>query len=145
MCEIWSVIILQSLNPADFVAKILQCFRQMILARVNNLRSGWRTMFGVFSAASKVMAERVASQAFDMVQDLNKEFFSQIIVSGSFADLAVCITDFCKINKYQKISLHAIEMLKGLIPQMIACPECPLSHPNPKIAQEDTQPIDDPM
>lgn len=34
---------------------VLQCLNQMIAARVNNLRSGWRTMFGVFSAASKVM------------------------------------------------------------------------------------------
>ena len=33
---------------------ILQCMQQMIQARVDNLRSGWRTMFGVFCAASKV-------------------------------------------------------------------------------------------
>ena len=33
---------------------ILQCMYQMVQARVENLRSGWRTMFGVFCAASKV-------------------------------------------------------------------------------------------
>jgi brefeldin A-inhibited guanine nucleotide-exchange protein len=27
----------------------------MIQARVQNMRSGWRTLFGVFSAASKVL------------------------------------------------------------------------------------------
>ena len=27
----------------------------MVQARVQNMRSGWRTMFGVFSAASKVL------------------------------------------------------------------------------------------
>ncbi len=32
---------------------MLQCLQQMIQARVHNLRSGWRTMFAVFSAASK--------------------------------------------------------------------------------------------
>jgi brefeldin A-inhibited guanine nucleotide-exchange protein len=32
---------------------VLQCLNQMISVRVQNLRSGWRTMFGVFSAASK--------------------------------------------------------------------------------------------
>lgn len=80
-----------------------------------------------------------------MVKDLNRDYFSRIIVSGSFADLAVCITDFCKINKYQKISLHAIEMLKGLVPQMLNCPECPLSTPASQPTEVDTQPIDDPM
>lgn len=115
----------------------------MIQARAANLRSGWHTMFGVFSAASRVMAERIASQAFEMVKMLNRDHFSNIISFGSFADLAVCITDFCKINKYQKISLHAIEMLKGLVPQMLACPDCPInSGPAPK---DESQPVDDPM
>jgi brefeldin A-inhibited guanine nucleotide-exchange protein len=40
-------------NP-DVRDMILQCMQQMIQARVENLRSGWRTMFGVFCAASKV-------------------------------------------------------------------------------------------
>lgn len=100
-------------------------------------------MFGVFSAASKVMAERIASQAFEMVKMLYRDHFSNVISFGSFADLAVCMTDFCKISKYQKISLHAIEMLKGLVPQMLGCPECPLATmPPPK---DESQPVDNPL
>ena len=34
--------------------QVLQCLQQMIQARAHNMRSGWRTMFGVFAAASKV-------------------------------------------------------------------------------------------
>ena len=37
------------------LVQVLQCLQQMIQARVQNMRSGWRTMFGVFSAASKVL------------------------------------------------------------------------------------------
>lgn len=37
---------------------VLQCLQQMIQARVHNLRSGWRTMFGVFGAASKSLNGR---------------------------------------------------------------------------------------
>jgi brefeldin A-inhibited guanine nucleotide-exchange protein len=88
-------------NP-DVRDMILQCLRQMLLARVNNLRSGWRTMFGVFSAASRVMAERIAGQAFEMVQQLKTQHFDKIVSYGTFADLTVCITDFAKINKFQK-------------------------------------------
>jgi brefeldin A-inhibited guanine nucleotide-exchange protein len=39
----------------NLCAQVLQCLQQMIQARVQNMRSGWRTMFGVFSAASRVL------------------------------------------------------------------------------------------
>ena len=39
----------------ELFLQVLQCLHQMIQARVQNMRSGWRTMFGVFSAASKVL------------------------------------------------------------------------------------------
>lgn len=42
-------------NNPDIRDMILQCMQQMLQARVGNLRSGWRTMFGVFCAASKVL------------------------------------------------------------------------------------------
>jgi brefeldin A-inhibited guanine nucleotide-exchange protein len=100
-----------TLNP-DARDMVLQCLQQMIQARVQNLRSGWRTMFGVFSAASKVLNERIAIQAFDLVQSVHKEHLGKIIAYGSFADLTVCITDFSKINKYQRASLQAIDMLR---------------------------------
>jgi brefeldin A-inhibited guanine nucleotide-exchange protein len=99
----------------------------MIQARVQNMRSGWRTMFGVFSAASKVLTERVANSAFEIVTRLNKEHFSAIVRHGAFADLTVCVTEFCKVSKYQKISLLAIAMLRGIIPVMLECSECSLS------------------
>ncbi len=41
-------------NP-DVRDMVLQCLQQMIQLRVDNMRSGWRTLFGVFSAASKVL------------------------------------------------------------------------------------------
>lgn len=104
-------------------AQVLQCLQQMIQARVQNLRSGWRTMFNVFSAASKVLTERVASYAFELVSLVYKDHFSLVVRYGSFADLTSCITDFCKVSKFQKISLQAIEMVRGLVPKMLECPE----------------------
>ncbi|EIN10767.1 Sec7-domain-containing protein [Punctularia strigosozonata HHB-11173 SS5] len=120
---------------------VLQCLQQMIQARVQNLRSGWRTMFGVFTAAAKVLTERIVNSAFEIVTRLNKEHFSAIVRHGSFADLTVCITDFCKASKFQKISLLAIAMLRGVIPVMLECPECALNN-DVDLAK---QSIDDPM
>ncbi|KIK65294.1 hypothetical protein GYMLUDRAFT_38736 [Collybiopsis luxurians FD-317 M1] len=103
---------------------VLQCLQQMIQARVQNMRSGWRTMFGVFQAASKVLTERIANSAFEIVTKLNRDHFPDIVRNGAFSDLIVCITDFCKVSKYQKISLLAIGMLRGVIPVMLECADC---------------------
>lgn len=80
-------------------------------------------MFSVFSAASKVLTERVANYAFELVTLVYKSHFSLVVKYGSFADLTSCITDFCKVSKFQKISLQAIEMVRGLVPKMLECPE----------------------
>jgi brefeldin A-inhibited guanine nucleotide-exchange protein len=63
-----------------------------------------------------------------------------IVRYGAFADLTVCITDFCKVSKYQKISLLAIAMLRGVIPVMLNTPECGLTASGPQNIG-----VDDPM
>lgn len=129
-------------NHPDARDMVLQCLHQMIQARVQNLRSGWRTMFGVFAAAAKVHNERIAVQSFEIVQRVNQEHFAQIVEYGSFADLTVCVTDFCKSNKFQRVALQAIELLRSLIPMMLSCPRCPLSQPQLVV---DSSSTDDPM
>ena len=94
-------------------------------------------MFAVFSAGSKAATERIANSAFEIVTRLNKEHFTEIVKYGSFADLTVCITDFCKVNKFQKISLLAIAMLRGIIPMMLSSPECNLNASPKSAAAED--------
>lgn len=103
--------------------KVLQCLQQMLQARYQNLRSGWRTIFAVFSAASKVQTERIANYAFELITLVYKSHFGLVVKYGSFADLTSCITDFCKVQKFQKISLQAIEMVRGLVGKMLECPE----------------------
>lgn len=67
------------------------------------------------------------NSAFEIVTRINKEHFQEIVRYGAFADLTVCITDFCKVSKFQKISLLAIAMLRGVIPTMLECPDCGLN------------------
>ncbi|CUA77416.1 Protein transport protein sec71 [Schizosaccharomyces pombe 972h-] [Rhizoctonia solani] len=133
-------------NP-DARDLVLQCLQHMIQTRVQNVRSGWRTMFGVFAEASKVLTESVAQHAFEIVSGINKNHFGAVVRNGAFADLTVCITDFCKVTKFQKISLLAITMLQGIIPVMLNHPECgltptpPLPHPN----ETGPQLVEDPL
>ncbi|KAG8720982.1 guanine nucleotide exchange protein for ADP-robosylation factor [Ceratobasidium sp. 395] len=123
-------------NP-DARDLVLQCLHQMIQTRVQNIRSGWRTMFGVFAEASKVLTESVAQHAFEIVSGVNRDHFGAVVRNGAFADLTVCITDFCKVTKFQKISLLAINMLRGIIPTMLNHPDCALT-PHPPSPRQDT-------
>jgi brefeldin A-inhibited guanine nucleotide-exchange protein len=68
------------------------------------------------------------NQAFDSVKKIYRDRFGVIVQQGSFPDMIICLTQFSKNQRFQKVSLQAIETLKGTVPVMLACPECPLSH-----------------
>ncbi|KAJ9656938.1 guanine nucleotide exchange protein for ADP-robosylation factor [Coniosporium apollinis] len=106
---------------------VLRCLIQMIQARGENIRSGWRTMFGVFTVAAREPYENIVNLAFENVNQVYNTRFGVVISQGAFADLIVCLTQFSKNQKFQKKSLQAIEMLKSSVPKMLRTPECPLS------------------
>lgn len=106
----------------------LSCLIQMIQARGENIRSGWRTMFGVFTVAAREPYEEIVNRAFDNVNQVYKTRFGVVISQGAFADLIVCLTEFSKNMKFQKKGLQAMETLKSVIPKMLKTPECPLSN-----------------
>ncbi|KAG4254141.1 hypothetical protein FPRO06_11433 [Fusarium proliferatum] len=106
---------------------VLRCLIQMIQARGDNIRSGWRTMFGVFTVAARDPHESIVTLAYENVNQVYKTKFGVVISQGAFTDLIVCLTEFSKNLKFQKKSLAALELLKSLIPTMLKTPECPLS------------------
>lgn len=106
---------------------VLRCLIQMIQARGDNIRSGWRTMFGVFTVAAREPYESIVNLAFENVMQVYRTKFGVVISQGAFTDLIVCLTEFSKNLKFQKKSLQALELLKSIIPTMLKTPECPLS------------------
>ncbi|KAI2880983.1 hypothetical protein CBS11852_9854 [Aspergillus niger] len=107
---------------------ILRCLIQMIQARGDNIRSGWKTMFGVFTVAAREPYEGIVNMAFEHVTQIYNTRFGVVITQGAFPDLIVCLTEFSKNSKFQKKSLQAIETLKSTVTKMLRTPECPLSH-----------------
>ncbi|KAL2889932.1 Protein transport protein SEC7 [Ceratocystis lukuohia] len=106
---------------------VLRCLIQMIQARGDNIKSGWRTMFGVFTVAAREPHESIVSLAFENVTLVYRSKFSVVISQGAFTDLVVCLTEFSKNMRFQKRSLQALEALKSIIPRLQKTPECPLS------------------
>ncbi|KAL1848168.1 hypothetical protein VTK73DRAFT_10174 [Phialemonium thermophilum] len=117
-------------NSTNITVKdmILRCLIQMIQAKGDNIRSGWRTMFGVFTVAAREPYESIVTLAYENVTQVYKTKFGVVISQGAFTDLIVCLTEFSKNLKFQKKSLQAMESLKSIIPRMLKTPECPLSH-----------------
>lgn len=50
---------------------VLRCLIQMIQARGDNIRSGWKTMFGVFTVAAREPYGRPMSKKFSHISDAN--------------------------------------------------------------------------
>lgn len=119
--------VMSSSNNLRVKELILRCLIQMIQARGENVRSGWRTMFGIFTVAARDPNESIVNMAYENVLKVYKSRFGVVISQGAFTDLIVCLTEFSKNMKYQKKSLQAMETLKSVIPQMLKTPECPLS------------------
>ncbi|SPO01475.1 related to SEC7, component of non-clathrin vesicle coat [Cephalotrichum gorgonifer] len=125
------------LSNSDNVAvkdMVLRCLIQMIQAKGDNIRSGWRTMFGVFTVAAREQNESIVNLAYENVSQVYKTKFGVVISQGAFTDLIVCLTEFSKNMKFQKKSLQALEALKSLIPRMLKTPECPLSKNHKSVA-----------
>ncbi|KAG6119737.1 hypothetical protein E4U14_004894 [Claviceps sp. LM454 group G7] len=118
---------------------VLRCLIQMIQARGDNIRSGWRTMFGVFTVAAREPHEGIVNLAYENVNLIYRTKFGVVISQGAFTDLIVCLTEFSKNLKFQKKSLAALELIKSIIPAMLKTPECPLSQRNNSNGQADAQ------
>ncbi|KAF5861375.1 guanine nucleotide exchange protein for ADP-robosylation factor [Aspergillus alliaceus] len=114
-------------NAVTVKDMILRCLIQMIQARGDNIRSGWKTMFGVFTVAAREPYEGIVNMAFEHVTQIYNTRFGVVITQGAFPDLVVCLTEFSKNSKFQKKSLQAIETLKSTVSKMLRTPECPLS------------------
>ncbi|OJJ07088.1 hypothetical protein ASPVEDRAFT_88343 [Aspergillus versicolor CBS 583.65] len=115
-------------NAVTVKDMILRCLIQMIQARGDNIRSGWKTMFGVFSFAAREPYEGIVNMAFEHVTQIYNTRFGVVITQGAFPDLIVCLTEFSKNMRFQKKSLQAIELLKSTVTKMLRTPECPLSN-----------------
>lgn len=115
-------------NPTVTVKDmVLRCLIQMIQARGDNIRSGWKTMFGVFTVAAAEQYEAIVNIAFDYTTQIYNSRFGVVISQGSFPDLILCLKEFSKNLRFQKKSLQAIELLKSTVPKMLKTPECPLA------------------
>jgi len=88
---------------------ILRCLDNLISARAHNIRSGWKSMFAVFSLAAASSDEGLCQFAFDMIDQLFRTSFHLLVFD--FVDLVHCLLVFAENPNHLHISLAAIAHL----------------------------------
>ncbi|KAI8971778.1 hypothetical protein BDF20DRAFT_948087 [Mycotypha africana] len=108
-------------NNSDVAIKdmVLRCLTQMIQARSHHLKSGWKTMLSVFATGACESSESIVNMTFDIVRGVTKERFGDIVSNGTFPDYISCLVELSKNQKFQKVSLPALDMIRSTIPRML--------------------------
>uniref|UniRef100_A0A803M641 SEC7 domain-containing protein n=1 Tax=Chenopodium quinoa TaxID=63459 RepID=A0A803M641_CHEQI len=90
---------------------IVDCIVQMIKSKVGSIKSGWRSVFMIFTAAADDESEPIVESAFENVEQVILEHFDQV-VGDCFMDCVNCLIGFANNKTSHRISLKAIALLR---------------------------------
>lgn len=90
---------------------VVQCLSRMILARVNNVKSGWKSVFIVLTYGAKDSHQPLVVSTFAIVRSIMTQYFLLITETTDTIDECInCLVAF-GCNRYTDVSLQAIEYL----------------------------------
>ena len=109
-------------NNSSLVIKdmVLRCIHQMVQARAQNIRSGWKAVFSVLTKASRESNDGIVTMSFDLVKHIHNERFNHVmIVNHAFPDYVTCLVEFARNRGFPKINLQSVELIKASIPKIL--------------------------
>ena len=91
-----------------------RCVSQMVLARVANVKSGWKSMFMVFTTAAGDEQQTIVRLAFDTIEKIVREHFDYITETEitTFTDCVNCLIAFTNNPHSIDVSLNSIAFLR---------------------------------
>ncbi|XP_057862656.1 brefeldin A-inhibited guanine nucleotide-exchange protein 2 isoform X2 [Cryptomeria japonica] len=108
------VIVIQQSSSIEIRELVIRCVSQMVLARVNNIKSGWKSMFMVFTIAAADDHKNIVLLAFETIEKIVRDYFPYIIETETttFTDCVNCLIAFMNTRFNKDISLNAIAFLR---------------------------------
>ncbi|CAM8941877.1 unnamed protein product [Rhodiola kirilowii] len=108
------VIVMQKSNSAEIRELIVRCISQMVLSRVSNVKSGWKSVFMVFTAAAADERKNIVLLAFETMEKIVREYFPYITETETvtFTDCVRCLITFTNSRFNSDVSLNAIAFLR---------------------------------
>src|SRR3546814_1730076 len=104
-------------RSAEIKELVLRCLDNMILARAANIRSGWKSIFAVYSIAAADENRTIAQLAFDTVQRLLQQSFDLLVFD--FVEIVNCLVAFVA-GPHVPLSLEALKYLKLCADHLVA-------------------------
>ncbi|KAL5789037.1 hypothetical protein ACOSP7_005986 [Xanthoceras sorbifolium] len=108
------VIIMQKSSSTEIRELIVRCISQMVLSRVSNVKSGWKSVFMVFTTAAADERKNIVLLAFETVEKIVREYFPYITETETtaFTDCVRCLLTFTNSKFNSDVSLNAIAFLR---------------------------------
>ncbi|KAG4190196.1 hypothetical protein ERO13_A07G018300v2 [Gossypium hirsutum] len=105
------VILMRNSRSGTVRSLIVDCIVQMIKSKVGSIKSGWRSVFMIFTAAADDDMEPIVESAFENVEQVVLEHFDQV-VGDCFMDCVNCLIRFANNKTSHRISLKAVALLR---------------------------------
>ncbi|KAG8391685.1 hypothetical protein BUALT_Bualt01G0213000 [Buddleja alternifolia] len=108
------VIVMRKSSAVEIRELIIRCVSQMVLSRVNNVKSGWKSMFMVFTTAAYDDHKNIVLLAFEITEKIVRDYFPYITETETttFTDCVNCLIAFTNSRFNKEISLNAIGFLR---------------------------------
>ncbi|KAL4567153.1 hypothetical protein LXL04_022727 [Taraxacum kok-saghyz] len=108
------VIAMRKSSAVEIRELIIRCVSQMVLSRVNHVKSGWKSMFMVFATAADDNHKNIVLLAFEVTEKIVRDYFPYITETETtaFTDCVNCLIAFTKSKSNKEISLSAIGFLR---------------------------------
>ncbi|XP_047965074.1 brefeldin A-inhibited guanine nucleotide-exchange protein 2-like [Salvia hispanica] len=137
------VIVMCKSSAVEIRELIIRCVSQVVLSQVNNVRSGWKSIFMVFTTAAYDDHKNIVLLSFEIIKKIFRDYFTYIIETESttFTDCVNCLVAFTNTRFNKAISLNAIGLLQYCAERLAEgdlrkeAPEV-ASPPSPQIGKE---------
>lgn len=86
----------------------------MVFSRVNNVKSGWKSMFMVFTTAASDERQTIVRMAFDTIEKIVRDYFDFITETEitTFTDCVNCLIAFTNNPHSLDVALNAVAFLR---------------------------------
>ena len=107
------VIVMRRSTSSEIRELIIRCVSQFVLARVENVKSGWKSLFMVFKTAASDNSAALVALAFETIEKVVREYFEHVTgtETSTFTDCVNCLIAFAN-SPLTEVSLNAISFLQ---------------------------------
>eukprot|EP00178_Gracilaria_changii_P007168 TRINITY_DN2296_c0_g1_i1.p1 TRINITY_DN2296_c0_g1~~TRINITY_DN2296_c0_g1_i1.p1 ORF type:complete len:1906 (-),score=278.66 TRINITY_DN2296_c0_g1_i1:1635-7238(-) len=97
---------------------VLSCVSQLVHARANNIKSGWRSVFGVLALAADDKVDKIMKTGWEIVDSVARKYVGNI--DEIYVDAITGITAYTRTTISTDVPIAAINLLSGACSSSLA-------------------------